>query len=109
VQWLLQVLPVPVIKVEDVSKVFRIAEKQPGGAGTLKSLVRPKRRDKVAVDGISVAVDAGEVIGYIGVNGTGKSTTIKMRTGILVPSSGRIRVGWCPFILPRPFPDMTSD
>jgi ABC-2 type transport system ATP-binding protein len=109
VQWLLQVLPVPVIKVEDVSKVFRIAEKQPGVAGTLKSLVRPKRRDKVAVDGISVAVDAGEVIGYIGVNGTGKSTTIKMPTGILVPSSGRIRVGWCPFILPRPFPDMTSD
>jgi ABC-2 type transport system ATP-binding protein len=49
-------------------------------------------RDKVAVDGISFSVDEGEMVGYIGVNGAGKSTTIKMLTGILVPSSGTVRV-----------------
>jgi ABC-2 type transport system ATP-binding protein len=44
-----------------------------------------------AVDGISASVQPGEAIGYIGANGAGKSTTIKMLTGILVPSSGRVR------------------
>lgn len=46
----------------------------------------------MAVDDISFRVNLGEVVGYIGVNGAGKSTTIKMLTGILVPSSGQIRV-----------------
>lgn len=45
-----------------------------------------------AVDGISLTVDRGEVVGYIGPNGAGKSTTIKMLTGILVPSAGSVRV-----------------
>jgi len=46
----------------------------------------------VAVDGVSLSIAPGEVVGYIGPNGAGKSTTIKMLTGILVPSSGRVRV-----------------
>jgi ABC-2 type transport system ATP-binding protein len=37
-------------------------------------------------------VEAGEIVGYIGVNGAGKSTTIKMLTGILMPSGGTVRV-----------------
>jgi ABC-2 type transport system ATP-binding protein len=45
-----------------------------------------------AVDGVSLSVGAGEMVGYVGPNGAGKSTTVKMLTGILVPSSGRIRV-----------------
>jgi ABC-2 type transport system ATP-binding protein len=44
-----------------------------------------------AVDGISASIQPGEAVGYIGANGAGKSTTIKMLTGILVPSSGRVR------------------
>ncbi|HLJ67767.1 MAG TPA: ATP-binding cassette domain-containing protein [Chloroflexota bacterium] len=82
----------PAICVENVSKVFKITDKQSGLAGTIKALVRPRQRDKIAVDGISFIVHPGEMVGYIGVNGAGKSTTIKMLTGILVPSSGRIRV-----------------
>ena len=45
-----------------------------------------------AVDGITFGIAAGECVGYIGANGAGKSTTIKMLTGILVPTSGEIRV-----------------
>lgn len=37
-------------------------------------------------------MDAGEIVGYIGVNGAGKSTTIKMLTGVLMPTSGEVRV-----------------
>jgi ABC-2 type transport system ATP-binding protein len=46
----------------------------------------------VAVDGISFNIDRGEVVGYIGVNGAGKSTTIKMLTGVLMATKGTIRV-----------------
>jgi ABC-2 type transport system ATP-binding protein len=45
-----------------------------------------------AVDGITLDVAAGELLGYLGPNGAGKSTTIKMLTGILVPTSGEVRV-----------------
>jgi ABC-2 type transport system ATP-binding protein len=45
-----------------------------------------------AVDGVSFDIAAGQCVGYIGANGAGKSTTIKMLTGILVPTSGRVRV-----------------
>jgi ABC-2 type transport system ATP-binding protein len=45
-----------------------------------------------AVDGVSCSIAPGECVGYIGANGAGKSTTIKMLTGILVPTSGSIRV-----------------
>ncbi len=45
----------------------------------------------VAVDELSLQIEAGESVGYIGANGAGKSTTIKMLVGILVPTSGTVR------------------
>ena len=53
--------------------------------------VRRERAVVAAVDGISFAIAPGESVGYIGANGAGKSTTIKMLTGILVPTSGSVR------------------
>lgn len=51
-----------------------------------------RERDVVhAVSGIDLTIDPGESVGYIGANGAGKSTTIKMLTGILVPTSGSVR------------------
>jgi ABC-2 type transport system ATP-binding protein len=58
----------------------------------VKALFRPRHRLITAVDEVSFQVEAGEMVGYIGVNGAGKSTTIKMLTGILVPSGGTVRV-----------------
>ncbi|MCP4204324.1 MAG: ATP-binding cassette domain-containing protein [bacterium] len=82
----------PIIEVERARKVFRVAQKTPGLGGSLKALFRPNMKDVVAVDEVSFRVDPGEMVGYIGVNGAGKSTTIKMLTGILVPTAGRITV-----------------
>jgi len=48
---------------------------------------------KRAVDGISFAVERGEVLGFLGPNGAGKSTTMRMVTGFMPPSSGRVTVG----------------
>jgi ABC-2 type transport system ATP-binding protein len=83
---------VPIIEVDDLSKVFRLNQKEPGLRGAFKALFKPNYTDKVAVDHLSFSVDPGEIVGYIGVNGAGKSTTIKMLTGILAPSGGAVRV-----------------
>jgi ABC-2 type transport system ATP-binding protein len=45
-----------------------------------------------AVADVTFTIAAGECLGYIGANGAGKSTTIKMLMGILVPTSGRVQV-----------------
>ena len=48
--------------------------------------------DKVAVDGLSMRLPAGSFLGLLGRNGAGKSTTLKMLTGLLRPTRGRIRI-----------------
>ena len=82
----------PIIQTRDVRKVFRSLKRTPGLGGTLRTLFSREHVDKVAVEGITMSLDAGELVGYIGPNGAGKSTTIKMLTGILVPTSGSIEV-----------------
>ncbi|AKU18032.1 ABC transporter ATP-binding protein [Luteipulveratus mongoliensis] len=49
------------------------------------------RKKLTAVDDLTFSIDAGEAVGYIGANGAGKSTTIKMLTGILVPTAGEVK------------------
>lgn len=44
------------------------------------------------MDNISFSINRGEIVGYIGPNGAGKSSTIKILVGILVPTSGKVRV-----------------
>ena len=63
---------IPMIQIENLVKAF--------GA-------------KRAVDGVSFAVERGEVLGFLGPNGAGKSTTMRMITGFFPPTSGRVRVG----------------
>src|SRR5580658_9557010 len=48
---------------------------------------------KVAVNGISFSVERGEVLGFLGPNGAGKSTSMRMITGFIPPSEGKISVG----------------
>jgi len=48
---------------------------------------------KVAVDGLTLQVGAGELFAFLGPNGAGKTTTIKLICGLLFPTSGTIRVG----------------
>ena len=81
-----------IIKVTDLGKVFKIPKKGQGLQGAIKALVKPSYTKKVAIDNLSFEISAGEAVGYIGMNGAGKSTTIKMLTGVLTPSSGSIEV-----------------
>jgi|GEM_PF-993324 len=79
----------PIINVENLVKVFRINQKDPGGRGAIKALVQPRHIDKAAVDGISFRVEPGEGVGYIGVNGAGKFTTIRCSPAYCCPAAGR--------------------
>jgi ABC-2 type transport system ATP-binding protein len=83
---------VALIETRGLTKVFRQPVKDPGLLGSIKHLGTRRFKDRTAVDGVDLSVEAGEAIAYVGPNGAGKSTTIKMLTGILVPSSGEIRV-----------------
>lgn len=76
------------IHVEHLQKYFKKTIKQPGLKGAVNSLFAPKIEVFEAVKDISFEVPKGEIMGFIGANGAGKSTTIKMLTGILTPSSG---------------------
>lgn len=80
------------IKVENLSKEFKSNKKYPGFKGAVKSFFSREYIIKKAVDNISFEIEDGEIVGYIGANGAGKSTTIKMMTGILSPSSGTISI-----------------
>lgn len=80
------------IVTENLTKVFTIPHKDPGLKGAVKALFKPNLVHKTAVDRISFQVEPGEIVGYIGVNGAGKSTTIKMLTGILMPTRGHVEV-----------------
>jgi ABC-2 type transport system ATP-binding protein len=65
--------------------------------GSMAALIEASDLEKrfgeiVAVDGISLKVERGEVLGFLGPNGAGKSTTMKMLTGFLEPDAGSARI-----------------
>jgi len=83
----------PLIRVRDLVRDYRTVQRREGVAGGLVDLVRPRSSTLRAVSDVSFDIAPGEMVGYIGANGAGKSTTIKMLTGILTPTSGEVTVG----------------
>lgn len=80
------------VKVKDLSKTFRVRQKEKGMKGSIQAMFHPKIAEIRAVDRVSFTVEQGEMLAFIGPNGAGKSTTIKMMTGILYPDSGSVEV-----------------
>ncbi|WP_078549832.1 ABC transporter ATP-binding protein [Litchfieldia alkalitelluris] len=81
-----------IIEVDSLSKEFKSYSSRTGLKGAFRDLLTRNYKVLRAVDDISLTIKQGEMVGYIGENGAGKSTTIKMLTGILTPSSGVVRV-----------------
>jgi len=80
----------PIIEVRELSKQFRTFRRREGVLGALQNLFVREYVTVNAVDRVNFTIEPGEMVGYIGANGAGKSTTIKVLTGILVPSSGHV-------------------
>ncbi|MEW9052535.1 MAG: ATP-binding cassette domain-containing protein [Neobacillus sp.] len=80
------------IEVKNLRKEFKIYSSRSGLKGAFRDLFTRNYKIVPAVHDISLSIKPGEMVGYIGENGAGKSTTIKMLTGILTPTSGSIRV-----------------
>src|SRR5436189_3109686 len=82
----------PVVHVSQLTKVFKVPEREAGLRAAATSLLRRKWRDVRAVEAISFDIGPGEIVGFLGPNGAGKTTTLKMLAGLLYPTSGEARV-----------------
>jgi ABC-2 type transport system ATP-binding protein len=85
----------PIVVAEGLSRHFRVSEKQPGIAGTLRHLLQRRYRSVEAVSDLTMAIQPGEMVGFLGPNGAGKTTTLKMLSGLIHPSGGRVLVAGC--------------
>ncbi len=76
------------IELKSISKQYKIAVREKGLKGAIKSMFKRQHKVIDALKDVSFKINDGEIVGYIGPNGSGKSTTIKIMCGILSPTSG---------------------
>lgn len=82
----------PALVIDNVSKCYSQWIRSGKVRDILTNLIHPQKRDIIALDRLSLVVQPGEFVAYAGSNGAGKSTTIKLLSGILQPSQGSITV-----------------
>jgi len=82
----------PVIHLQELCKIYRVQEREPGMRAAMRSLFQRKMKDIKAVDGLSFDLARGEMVGFLGPNGAGKTTTLKMLSGLLHPTGGEVKV-----------------
>src|SRR4051794_4369799 len=87
-----------IIEVQELTKNYRVFQKQPGLRGALGGLFRRQYKEVHAVAGVSFTIEPGEMVAFLGPNGAGKTTTLKMLSGLIYPTSGTARVlGFVPW------------
>ena len=92
------------VQIRDLHKTYIVPEREGGVRAALASLVRRRKQEVRAVDGISFDLSPGEIVGFLGPNGAGKTTTLKMLSGLLHPTAGELKVlGYVPWKRDRDF------
>jgi len=93
-----------VIAVCNLKRDYDVFVKPKGSFAYLRSVFGRKYQKVKAVGGISFSISQGELVGFIGPNGAGKTTTLKCLSGLLVATSGKVRVlGFDPFLKQKEF------
>ncbi len=82
----------PAITVKDLKKVYKLYDKPSDRFKEAFGLTRKKVKEHYALNGVSLEIFQGETVGIIGTNGSGKSTILKIITGVLSPTSGEVNV-----------------
>lgn len=80
------------IKVEHVDKVYKLYEKPSDRLKEALGLAKNKHTNHSALKDVNIDIYKGETVGIIGTNGSGKSTILKIITGVLNPTGGRVIV-----------------
>lgn len=80
------------LDIADVTKIYSQWQRTGQMRDILKNLIHPQKKEIKALDGLSLKIGQGEFAAYAGANGAGKSTTIKILSGILKPTSGNVKV-----------------
>jgi len=80
------------VAAKGLGRVFRQRQRNAGVSAALRSFINPVWTSKVAVRDIELVIPQGSVVGLVGANGAGKTTFLKMMSGLLHPSSGEIQV-----------------
>ncbi|MEE2825393.1 MAG: ATP-binding cassette domain-containing protein, partial [Planctomycetota bacterium] len=81
-----------IIEIKNLSKSYRVYQKQEGVWASIRGLFRREYREVQAVRDISLQVEPGEFVAFLGPNGAGKTTTLKLLSGVINPDSGACRV-----------------
>ena len=87
-----------IIQVNNLSKSFFVSTKIPGLKGTIKHFFKRETKSIEVIKNISFEIKKGEIIGFLGANGAGKTTILKMLCGLIYPSAGELSVsGYLPY------------
>ena len=84
-----------IIDVKNLSKSFDISSKEAGLKGTVKHFFKRQTKSLKVIKNISFEIKEGEIVGFLGANGAGKTTILKMLCGLIYPSEGSILVSGC--------------
>ncbi|MBQ9121919.1 MAG: ABC transporter ATP-binding protein, partial [Lachnospiraceae bacterium] len=78
------------IKVENLKKVYKLYDRRSDRLKETFGLVKNRHKDHYALNGVNMEICQGETVGIIGTNGSGKSTILKIITGVLNPTEGTV-------------------
>lgn len=82
----------PAIQVSNLKKVYKLYDKPSDRFKEAFGLAKNKHKEHYALNGINLEIFQGETVGIIGTNGSGKSTILKIITGVLNPTEGEVKV-----------------
>lgn len=87
-----------IIQVNGLSKTYSYYKKEEGIKNSFRNLFHREKLYKEALKSISFEIEEGEIVGFLGPNGSGKTTTMKLLSGILYPTEGNAKVlGYTPW------------